>query len=106
MAAIGPEPMRSDHRRAVHLTGDTIPRSHPTLPLQRQATAPTRRTLSERFMLFAERVLGRLAPTLRMALVIAAVVVVGIVVLAVTVGVFPAMFSAGLAGIALVSRSR
>ncbi|WP_157368226.1 hypothetical protein [Alloactinosynnema sp. L-07] len=102
----GPESRR---RRAVHLR-NVPPKNPPTVPAPRSAgstkQAPTRAlSLGERFMLAAERALGGLAPTLHLALAIVAVAVVGLIVLAFTVGIVPAILG-GLVLLAVIGRPR
>jgi hypothetical protein len=104
LAAKGPEFIRPDHRRAVHLTYDPT-LSHPIVPPPRSAPTPPRRTLGERLMLIAERVLGGWAPTLRVALMMVAAAVTAVIVVAVTAGVIPAVLC-GLVSIAIINWMR
>ncbi|MGH3860345.1 hypothetical protein [Actinokineospora sp.] len=86
MAVKGPESTSAEHRRAVHLTFVPTPADR-TIPSPRSEPAPARRSAGEKFMLAAERVLGGLAPTLRMALMMSAAAVGGLIIVALTAGI-------------------
>ncbi len=92
MAVTGTESVRTDDRRTLHLTfhPDETPLPTP-IPVAPALRPPLRRSTAERCLLAAERVLGGWAPTLRLALLLAASVLAVLVLIAVYVGVLPAL---------------
>lgn len=101
MAVKGQESRR---RRAVHLKY-VQPKGPPIIPAPRSAGSAGGRKLSERFMLAAERALGGVAPTLHLALAMVTVAVVGLGIVAFTMGIVPAVLG-GLILLAIASRPK
>ncbi|WP_146108030.1 hypothetical protein V5P93_007342 [Actinokineospora auranticolor] len=101
----GTESVRTEHRRTLHLTFEEPEQQQRRVPadppVATDRPAP-RLTARERTLVIAERWLGSWAPTLRLALLLVASVVVGLALIAWLAGPYPAAVTAlllvGIAG--------
>ncbi|WP_139190627.1 hypothetical protein [Actinokineospora iranica] len=94
----GTESVRADDRQTLHLTFpvDLTPPPMPPTPVVVSDRPPPERTFGERCLLTAERFLGGWAPTLRLALLLVAAGLAGLVLIGVFAGVVPALISAAV----------